>query len=109
MEAIDRSLEALSVLIYNDLPIFEGYIVSLEGDQVYIDIGSERGVRKGMKCVAFKEGDAIVHPVTKEVLGKKVTKLGEMVVTTVQPKLSVAKFIEKEGEKIEIASKVVIK
>lgn len=109
LEAIDRSIEALSVLIYNDLPIFEGYIVNIEGDKVYLDIGTERGVRKGTKCVAFKEGDAIVHPVTKEVLGKKVTKLGELVITSVQPKLSEAKFIEKEGEKIEVASKVVIK
>jgi len=107
-ESIEELIENLAIMIYNDLPIVEGLIVQKDEENIYIDIGSNAGVRKGTKCVIFREGKEIIHPVTKEVIGKKVTKLGELVVTHVQEKMSIAKVVEKEGT-IEVGDKVVVK
>ena len=108
IRSIEQIVENLAIKIYNDIPLVEGYIVNVEPELVYLDIGNKAGIRKGTKCVAFREGDKIMHPVTGEVLGKKVTKLGELVVIQVQDKLSMARFVVEEG-KIEVGDKVVVK
>lgn len=108
IRSIEQIVENLAIKIYNDIPLVEGYIVNVEPEIVYLDIGNKAGIRKGTKCVAFREGDKIMHPVTGEVLGKKVTKLGELVVIQVQDKLSMARFVVEEG-KIEVGDKVVVK
>ncbi len=97
-----------AIKIYNELPLVEGFIVKVEPSLYYIDIGSEKGIRKGSKCVAFREGEEIKHPVTGEVLGKKVTKLGELVVVGVYEKMSAVRVAEKEGD-INVGDKVVVK
>jgi len=97
MSNLESLVENVAILIYNALPLVEGYIVNMDEKTIYLDIGSNVGVRKGTKCVAFREGDEIIHPITKEVLGTKVTMLGELIVTQVQEKLSVAKVLAKEG------------
>jgi len=108
LKGIEELIENLAIMIYNDLPIVEGLIVQEDEENIYIDIGSNAGVRKGTKCVIFREGKEIIHPVTKEIIGKKVTKLGELVITHVQEKMSIAKVVEKEGT-IEVGDKVVVK
>lgn len=110
IESIEASVGKVAIAIYNDLPLVEGYVVQVEADQVFLDLGSEKGIRKGTKCVVFKEGKEIKHPVTGEILGKKVTKLGEVVVVQVQEKLSIAKFVEgKSHDKISAGDRVVVK
>ncbi|KQC12135.1 MAG: hypothetical protein APR54_10015 [Candidatus Cloacimonas sp. SDB] len=108
IETIEKLVENVAIMIYNDLPLVEGSIVSLDEDLIYLDIGSEVGVRKGTKCVAFKEGKAIKHPETKKVLGRQVTKQGELIVIQVQEKMAMARVVSKEGP-IEIGDKVVVK
>ncbi len=105
---IEKTVERVAVDIYNELPIVEGYVVNQDQDLFYIDIGSEKGIRKGSKCVVFREGEKILHPVTGEVLGTKVTKLGELVVVQVQNKVAAAKVVEKELD-IKVGDKVVVK
>lgn len=108
--SIEASVGKVAIAIYNDLPLVEGYVVQVESDQVFLDLGSEKGIRKGTKCVLFKEGKEIKHPVTGEILGRKVTKLGEVVVVQVQEKLSIAKFVEgKSHEKVSSGDRVVVK
>ncbi len=108
MSNLEFLVENIAIMIYNALPLVEGYIVNTDENVIYLDIGSNVGVRKGTKCVAFREGDEIIHPITKEVLGTKVTMLGELIVTQVHEKMSVAKILAKEGS-IKIGDKVVIK
>ena len=108
MSNLESLVENIAILIYNALPLVEGYIVNAEESEIYLDIGSNVGIRKGTKCVAFREGDEIIHPITKEVLGTKVTLLGELIVTQVQEKMSIAKILAKEGS-IKIGDKVVVK
>jgi TolB-like protein len=108
VEDFEKAVEALAVMIYNELPIVEGFVVSREGDSYYIDVGSLKGIRKGSKCVAFRDGKEIKHPTTGEVLGKQVTKLGELVVVQVQQKVAQVRVVDKEQE-IQIGDKIVVK
>jgi TolB-like protein len=105
---IEKTVDDLAIMIYNELPLVEGYVVSIEADQVYLDLGTSKGIRKGSKCVVFREGEKIVHPVTGEILGSKVTKLGELVVVEAQPKLATAKVVAREQE-FKVGDKVVVK
>ncbi|MBP1649271.1 MAG: Tetratricopeptide repeat-containing protein [Bacteroidetes bacterium] len=100
--------QQVAIKIYNELPLVEGFIVKSEPSLFYIDIGNEKGIRKGSKCVAFREGEEIKHPVTGEVLGKKVTKLGELIVVAVYEKMAAVRVAEKEGD-IVVGDKVVVK
>jgi len=108
VDDIEKTVARVAIDIYNELPIVEGYVVNQDQDLYYIDIGSEKGIRKGSKCVAFREGDKIRHPVTGEILGSRVTKLGELVVVQVQGKLAATKIVESEGD-IKVGDKVVVK
>ncbi len=105
---VENTVGQVAIDIYNELPLVEGYVVNQDGDLYYIDIGSEKGIRKGSKCVAFREGEKIRHPVTGEILGSRVTKLGELVVVQVQNKLAATKIVESEGD-IKVGDKVVVK
>jgi len=107
-EALESGVEKAAIGIYNELPIVEGYIVNIDRESMYIDLGREKGIRKGSKCVAFREGEKILHPTTGEVLGKKVTKLGELLVLSVQDRLAQVKVLDKEGE-MKVGDKVVVK
>ncbi len=108
IETIEKLVEQVAVDIYNDLPLVEGIVMAVEENQIILSIGSNVGVRKGTKCVAYKEGKKYYHPTTGEVLGKNVTPLGELVVVQVQEKMSIAKPIGKISN-IEIEDKVVVK
>ena len=108
IENIERLVERVAVEIYNDLPLVEGIIMAIEDDQIILSIGSQVGVRKGTKCVAYKEGKKYYHPTTGEVLGKNVTPLGELIVVQVQERMSIAKPIGKISN-LEIEDKVVVK
>ena len=108
IETIERLVEQTAIDIYNDLPLVEGIIMEVEDTQVILSIGSNVGVRKGTKCVAYKEGKKYYHPTTGEVLGINVTPLGELIVIQVQEKMSIAKPIGKISD-LQIEDKVVVK
>lgn len=108
IEAIEKLVEQVAVMIYNDLPLVEGIVMDVQDDRIILSIGSQVGVRKGTKCVAYKEGRVYYHPTTGEIAGKDVSPLGELIVIQVQEKMSIAKPIGTIS-KIEIEDKVVVK
>ncbi len=108
MNVVAQVVGNVATMIHNDLPLAEGIIVRIDADELYINIGSSQGVRKGTKCVVFREGDPIHHPVTGEVLGRKVTRLGELLVVQVQDRLACMKTLETE-QAFKVGDKVVLK
>lgn len=108
MDVVEQVVENVATMIYNDLPLAEGIIVKIDDDEMYINIGTTQGVRKGTKCVVFREGAPIQHPITGEVLGKKVTRLGELLVVQVQEKIASIKALETE-QAFKVGDKVVLK
>jgi TolB-like protein len=106
-DELERAMEKVAVMIINDMPLFEGTVIKVDPDQIYMDIGADLGVRKGTKFTIYRKGEEIKHPSTGEVLGYNVTPLGEAVTINVQDKMSIAKIV-KSGA-IQIGDKAVIK
>ena len=106
---VESLVEKVAINVYNDLPLVEGFVVSVENDLIYLDIGTLVGLRKGTKCVAYREGEPIKHPITKEILGKRVTKLCELVVIEVQERLAVSKIVGKAEGDLKVGDRVVVK
>lgn len=85
----NTSLQGLSDMIVEmvqkvktDLPLVQGYVLKVDGDRLTIDLGHRNGVKKGLKCHVFREGEGIIHPVTKEVI-RSVDEICEMQITEV--------------------------
>lgn len=105
---VDQTVTDVATLVYNELPIIEGDVIRVDKEELFIDIGGVNGVRKGTKCVVFREGESIKHPISGEILGRKVTRLGEIIVIQVQDKFATVKPIETEQD-IQVGDKVIIK
>ncbi len=76
--------------VQQDYPL-RGKIVALDGDQAVIDAGSEAGVSVGTKMNAIVE-----EPITVDgqVIATKLTRIGSLEITEVQPKASFAKVVD---------------
>ena len=85
------SLEALK-----DFFSRKGYVVEKLEDRVIIDLGKEK-VREGEVFKVIKEGKEIVHPVTKEVLGRVDEEVGRVEVSEVKDRFSFASILEDRG------------
>ncbi len=106
---IDREVAKLAIEVYNDLPLLDGTVINLEAGEIFLDIGSGAGLRKGSKLVAYREGRPIVHPVTGEELGRRVTQLGELAVVQVQERMSIARTLGGKQQPLNVGDKVVTK
>jgi len=94
----------------NALPLAEGSVVKTDPDgTVFIDVGSDYGMRKGMKLVVFEEGETITHPVSGDVIGSRRSKKAEIVLTEIMQKLSIARFVEGEEGTVAVHDPVVTK
>jgi TolB-like protein len=63
--------------IIKDFPL-EGYIVLRDNNTVRIDLGRQAGVKRGMRFIAYKEGNVIRQPKTGEVLDVETINVGEV-------------------------------
>jgi hypothetical protein len=100
----------LAVKVYNDLPLVEGYVINVEGDNIILDLGADKHMKKDMQCVLYRDGEEIKHPISGEALYVKKIYLGEVVLTQVQERSSLSSLITTEEKaKISIGDKVVVK
>ncbi len=81
--------------IINAFPL-EGYILKRTKDKVVIDLGRPAGVKEGMRFVVIKEGSAIRHPKTGEIVDVEEIEAGEVEMEDVGKKTSTG-FIRKES------------
>ncbi|MBN1349694.1 hypothetical protein JXJ21_09810 [candidate division KSB1 bacterium] len=97
-QGVITMLDQLASKINSDLPVVTGYVISVDDSKVMLDLGHNKGMKKGMKCFIYREGDAIIHPVTKKVLGKEIDILSEIQLSEVYEEYSVGHIIiEKAG------------
>ena len=109
IQELKDMINRLADKIYRDLPLVEGYVIGVNDDQLTLDFGSSKNVKKGMKCIVYKEGQDIIHPITKKVLGKKTEELGEVKLIAVYPEYSIGKIIITKAGMFEIGCKVITK
>lgn len=69
-------------------PAAEGYVVSVSGQEVFIDLAEKDLMRPGMELQIVRPGEAMVHPVSKQVLGTYEQTLGYLAVSEVREKYS---------------------
>jgi hypothetical protein len=74
-----------------------GYVVSVNGKEAVVDLGSEAGLKDGDTLEIVAEGEQIIHPVTGKVLSAPMKVIGELKVVTASPQISTCK-IKSKGE-----------
>jgi hypothetical protein len=108
-QSVKNAVENLARKITESLPLVDGYVIRIDGTELIIDVGRNGGMKKGMKCVIYKEGAPIKHPITGEILGKETNVIGEVLVTDAFDKYSVAKQLSVAGGAISIGDKFITK
>ena len=95
----------------NKLNPVRGYIIEVDNkDNIYIDLGSSAGVKKGDRFEIYEEGDAIVHPISKKIVAVKKIRLGILKIKEVIDKeVSIGQLEEGSRSKIHKGVRVVIK
>ena len=76
----------------------EGIVVSLEGDEIFLDIGAARGGQVGQEYTIFRKGAPFLHPLTGRPLGRYEDVLGYAQIVRVHPQYSEALFVPAEGK-----------
>ena len=108
-QSVKNAIENLANKIVEELPLVEGYIIRIDGTEVILDVGRRGGLKRGMKCIIYKEGADIKHPITGEVLGKETKVLGEVLVKDAFDKYSVANILDSDGGILSIGDKFLTK
>lgn len=96
---LDELVEQITDKIVQAFPL-EGYIVQRMGNKVILDLGRRLGIKNGMRFIAYiayKEGKAIKHPKTGEVLDVETIETGEIEITDVREKTSVGVILQEES------------
>lgn len=60
-----------------------GMVMKIEGKNVYLDLGKEKGVKIGQRFSLFAEGEVFKHPKTGKILYTEENVLGEIQITEV--------------------------
>jgi TolB-like protein len=110
LEDVEKLVENAAIMIYNDLPLVQGSVINTEGSVLYIDVGSDKRIRRGSRCVAYREVGDLRDPTTGALIDKKVKMLGEVQVEEVLEKASKVALVRTEpGEAIKVGDKIVVK
>jgi TolB-like protein len=83
LQNLSQMISDLAAKFKTDLPLLNGYVISVQGTKVTVDLGYKNGLKKGMKCHIYREGAPIVHPVSGAVIGKMIDELCEVQVTDI--------------------------
>lgn len=91
-------------------PAAEGFVVSMPGGEIYVDLAEADLLQPGMEMLVYREGEDIVHPVTGDILGKYEERVGYLTVTEVEEKYSVGTPVEgaaevKVGDRVRLSSR----
>lgn len=110
LEDVEKLVENVAIMIYNELPLVQGSVINTEGKVMYIDVGRDKRIRRGSRCVAFREVGDLLDPSTGALIDKKVKMLGEVQVEEVLEKASKVELVRMEsGESIKVGDKIVVK
>ena len=79
-------------------PHLQGEVVDVQGEQLYLSLGTRDQVLEGMRLSVFREGDELTSPTTGEVLGHLEEDLGTVTVIQVAETYAVALLTDPAGE-----------
>ena len=94
-------LEAVATDVADQLaqrfPYLRGEVADVQGQQLYLSLGSRNQVLEGMRLSVFREGRELTSPTTGEVLGRLEEDLGTITVTQVAESYAVATLEDTTG------------
>jgi TolB-like protein len=106
---LKQLVDQLAIKFVQSFPLVEGFVIKNDGS-VMIDKGTNNGLKKGMKCVVYREGAEIKHPVTGEVLGKDIKVVSEITIKDVYKKYASGRILsDGNGDIIQVGDKFVTK
>jgi len=109
-QSVKQAVEYLADKFVSSLPLIAGTVIRIDGGGIMLDIGRNGGIKKGIKCIIYREGNEIKHPVTGEVLGKETSIIGQMLVTDPFDKYSSGHVLKTEpGQIIQVGDKFITK
>ncbi|MFQ5866687.1 MAG: LysM peptidoglycan-binding domain-containing protein [bacterium] len=93
---------------------FDGYIAGVKekkfmtayGDIIFIDLGKNQQVKPKTRFTIYREGEEVIHPITGEVLGIMVEKIGVLEVTSDIEEDSSTAVIISSRKPVEIADSI---
>jgi hypothetical protein len=102
------SLDRIVSQIESIFPPLEGYVVSVEGSGLTLDLKQGMPVETGDQLKLIRYGRELFHPVTKKKIGRKETDLGEVEILEVRKDFSRARALDptilpKEGDGVRSA------
>jgi curli biogenesis system outer membrane secretion channel CsgG len=95
-QAIDKAV-ALIISKMEGVP-FQGKIVSVKGDKIYLNVGGRNGVQSGETFVVYRPGEIIVDSGSGEILGSEEEQIGIVRISQIKEKYSTA--IKVQGKEI---------
>src|SRR5437870_9561257 len=69
------ALSTVHCALYASVP--DGYVVKVESATVYLDWGQSSGVAPGDEFNVYRQGAALKHPMTGEILGHAEEEVGQ--------------------------------
>lgn len=110
LSSLKYLLKGLALKFRLSIPLIDGIVLKIKGRQIYLDMGSSKNVIPEMKCIIYKNGEPIIHPVTGKVLGADTETLGSARLFKVFPEFSVANLLpDANEEKIKARDRAITK
>ncbi len=92
--------------IETSFPVVEGAVVSVIDQLIYTDLTLTSGLRPGSELSVFREGEEILHPLTRQVLGRFEIPLGTVHLTQVAASYAAGELGGKPGDEIKPGDRV---
>ncbi len=93
---ITKLCQGLVVKLRDALPLIEGRIVKIDGENIIINLGEKNQVKKGMHLIFFEEGEP-VRDVTGEVLGVDTKEIGTARVRKLLSRMSNTELLDTDA------------
>ncbi|MCR4439933.1 MAG: FlgO family outer membrane protein [bacterium] len=109
LQSLSQMISELAGKFRDDFPLANGYVIGIDGSRVTLDLSSSSGLKKGRKCIIYREGAPIVHPVSGKVIGRMIDELCEVQVTDVFESYSLATVTKTKAGAPALRDRVITK
>lgn len=92
--ASNEYFQRLKEDILSYFPVISGNVKKSEGDFLILDKGLKDGIKKGQRVILFEETVPLIHPVTKQIIGKSEKIVGSAEIINVDNDFSNAIILE---------------
>mgnify|MGYP001826105885 CR=1 FL=1 len=106
-ETLEKLCRGLVIRLHDALPVSEGIVVRVSGKKVFLDLGKESRIKEGMRCILFKDGEPLVHPITGKLIGPPAVELARAMILAVHEGYCEAEIQEVLSDGITTANKVI--